>query len=190
MLGQPRQHRLFSGLAERVDPGKMHVNTAGPHVNLQLPPGVGKHRPVVIDTHQHPNRVAATSRKDKHRCSGLAHVHPLADPPGADPSLADQIPTRHSHLCGVRSAHVRLRHPRAKTHRRSSRHVDGTSPILMVEAWLCLGSVTLAVLSVPAFLIAQNDNLGAAILGQALLVLGVSMSAISRLPAATMPDCS
>jgi MHS family proline/betaine transporter-like MFS transporter len=41
---------------------------------------------------------------------------------------------------------------------------------------LYLGSVTLAVLSVPAFLIAQHDNLGAAILGQALLVLGVSMS--------------
>lgn len=40
---------------------------------------------------------------------------------------------------------------------------------------LYLGSVTLAVVSVPAFFIAQNPGLGAAVLGQALLVLGASM---------------
>jgi MHS family proline/betaine transporter-like MFS transporter len=41
---------------------------------------------------------------------------------------------------------------------------------------LYLGCGTLALFSVPAFLIAQHGTLGAAILGQALLVLGVSMT--------------
>ncbi|WP_190812970.1 MFS transporter [Saccharopolyspora pogona] len=41
---------------------------------------------------------------------------------------------------------------------------------------LYLGSATLAVLSVPAFFITQGASLGSAILGQALLVLGLSIT--------------